>query len=218
MENQPKGSVPTLREQLQELAARKFGHLTAQQSLNPRLRVKARQEANSRAVEVEEAPPEMAGRDPRPYSEEMRDMMDRAFCQSERYTDQQGRADRVGAQPEILEFERLLVRRCRFIGIPMFAHSVCRNGDDQNRLYVKGVSKARAGQSPHNYGAAVDLIHGTKGWNLTRKQWDVIGHLGGQVAKSLTLKIVWGGTWDFWDPAHWELANWREIRDAYRPE
>lgn len=172
------------------------------------------QQANSRAVEVREVPPEMAGRSPLPYSAEMGAMMDRKFCQSEKYSEQQGRAERIGAHPEILEFERKLVKRLRTRDIPVFAHSVCRNGDDQDRLYVKGVSKARAGQSPHNYGAAVDLIHGTKGWNLTRKQWDIIGHIGNQLAASLGFKIKWGGEWDFYDPAHWELAYWREIRDA----
>lgn len=172
----------------------------------------------------------MAGRSALPYSQEMGDLMNRTFCQSDKYSEQQGRADRVGAQLPILEFERAFVRAMRVKDIPMFAHSLCRNGDDQTRLYIKGVSKARAGQSPHNYGAAVDLIHGTKGWQLTRKQWDIVGHIGKQVAarirvtytapdgsiRTKPLLLTWGGDWEFYDPAHWEMTDWREIRDQYR--
>lgn len=158
------------------------------------------------------------GLGPATYADDLRGMVNRSFCFSEKYSEQQGRADRVGADPRLLEFERKLVKRLFKLGVPMFAHSVCRNGADQDRLFVKGVTKARAGQSPHNYGAAVDLIHGIKGWDLTRRQWDIIGHLGNELAASLTLEVIWGGTWEFWDPAHWELADWREIRDRYRTE
>lgn len=173
--------------------------------------------ANSRATDAELPPPALVvpGLGPDAYAKELRGMVDRSFCFSERYGDQQARADRHGAQPEILEFERKLVKRAFKLGVPMFAHCVNRGSQDQNRLFKEGRSKARAGESPHNFGAAVDLIHGTKGWDLTRKQWAIIGHIGKELAVSLTLDVVWGGDWKFWDPAHWELANWRSIRDAY---
>lgn len=158
----------------------------------------------------------MPGLGPSTYADDMRGIVDRSFCFSEKYQEQQGRADRVGAQPGMLEFERKMVKRAFKLGIPLFAHSFCRNGHEQNALYVRGVTKAMAGQSPHNYGAAVDLVHGTKAWGLTRKQWDILGHIGNELAASLGLKITWGGEWQFYDPAHWELTNWREIRDQYR--
>ena len=142
-------------------------------------------------------------------------MVDRPVCLSERYSDQQGRADRTGSDPRILEFERKLVKRARKIGVPLFAHCVIRGSADQNRLYREGRSKARAGESPHNFGCAVDLIHGTKGWNLTRNQWDIIGHIGHELAIQAGLDVVWGGDWKFYDPAHWELADWRKVRDQY---
>jgi hypothetical protein len=165
------------------------------------------------------------------YASELRGIVDREFCFGERYRDQQGRADRTGARPELVEFERKLVKRAFKLGIPLFAHAFVRTGDDQNRLYVKGVTKARAGESPHNFGAAVDLIHGTKAWDLTRKQWAIIGHLGKEVAAAVRvnlppsddpgaprtgpLRITWGGDWEFYDPAHWELTDWRDIRARY---
>lgn len=173
--------------------------------------------AKDRAVgtDLPPLPDAVPGLGPDAYAPALQAMQDRAFCFSERYSDQQGRADKLGAQPEILEFERKLVRRAYKLGIPLFAHALIRGSSEQNRLFREGHSKARAGESPHNYGAAVDLIHGTKGWGLTRRQWAIIGHLGKELAASLGLKVVWGGDWDFYDPAHWELANWREIRAQY---
>lgn len=171
-------------------------------------------EASQRAIEQQDrpAPEAIPGLGPSAYADELRGLVDFAFCFSDKYSEQQGRADRTGADPGLLEFERKLVKRAYKLGIPLFAHSVVRYADEQNRLYVKGVTKARAGDSPHNFGCAVDLIHGTKGWSLTEKQWEIIGHLGEELAKSLTLDVTWGGRWRFYDPAHWELTSWKEVR------
>lgn len=155
------------------------------------------------------------GLGPDAYAAELRGMIDRSFCFSEKYGLQQARADRGGSQPEILDFERKLVKRAFKLGIPLFAHCVNRGSEEQNRLFREGRSKARAGESPHNYGAAVDIIHGTKAWVLTRKQWAIIGHLGKELAVQAGLAVTWGGDWKFYDPAHWELTDWRKIRAQY---
>lgn len=149
------------------------------------------------------------------YADDLRLMTDRAFCASQRYTDQQGRANREGADPRILEFERKLIRRARNLGVPLFAHCVIRGSHQQTDLFLAGRSKAKAGESPHNYGCAVDIIHGTKGWALTERQWAVIGHIGKELAMQAGLTVTWGGDWKFWDPAHWELTDWRATRDLY---
>ena len=150
------------------------------------------------------------------YGAELRAISDRPFCLSERYKAQQKRASRDGTHPDVLEFERRLVARCLKLGVPMFAHCFVRSDEEQNSLYVRGLSKARAGQSPHNYGLAVDIVHGTKAWDLTRKQWEIVGHVGKEVARQLGLDVEWGGDWSFYDPAHWQLANWRDIGSTWR--
>lgn len=173
--------------------------------------------ASSRATDAERPAPALVvpGLGPDAYAKELQGMVDRAFCYSQKWGEQQMRADRHGAQPELLEFERKLIKRAFKLGIPLFAHSVNRTSVEQNRLFKEGRSKARAGESPHNFGAAVDLIHGTKGWGLTRKQWAILGHLGKELAVALTLDVTWGGDWKFYDPAHWELTDWRAIRAQY---
>ncbi|MES0175721.1 M15 family metallopeptidase [Mesorhizobium sp. M0006] len=134
----------------------------------------------------------------------------RAFCQSEKFVEQQWRADRKDAHADILLFEKVLVRRMKTLDVPMFAPEMWRTMDDQNSAYVRGVTKAKAGESAHNWGCAVDIVHGIKGWDLSIAQWKIIAHVGKELATQNGLRLVWGGDWQFWDPAHWELANWRE--------
>lgn len=174
--------------------------------------------ANSRAAEPIRPPLEsepVPGLGPDAFASELAGMIDRPFCFSQKYGEQQGRADRTGAQAEILEFERTFVKRANRLGIPLFAHCVNRGSEEQNRLFSDGRSKARAGESPHNFGAAVDIIHGTKGWQLTRRQWAILGHIGKELAGGSGYRVKWGGDWEFYDPAHWELSLWRDIRASY---
>lgn len=86
-----------------------------------------------------------------------------------------------------------------------------RTADEQAMLYVKGRTKVKPPMAAHVQGCAVDLIHGVKAWQLTREEWNLWGHIGVEVARKLHIKIEWGGSWKFYDPAHFELANWRAI-------
>lgn len=149
------------------------------------------------------------------YADEMQGLVNRAFCFTEKYGEQQGRADRSVADPRIIEFERKFIKTAFKLGIPLFPHSIVRGSAEQNELFRQGRSKAKAGESPHNFGCAVDIIHGTKAWQLTRKQWAILGHLGAETARSTGIKVKWGGDWEFFDPAHWELADWRDVRRKY---
>lgn len=141
----------------------------------------------------------------------LRAIQARDFLLSERYQEQQWRADRKAADPRILLFERKFIDRMESLGVPMFAHCVVRSLAEQTQRFAEGHSKAKAGQSAHNYGLAVDLIHGIHGWDMSRESWALIGHIGKEVARQNGLKLVWGGDFkSLWDPAHWELENWRD--------
>lgn len=154
--------------------------------------------------------PETLSPDERSLRESLSGIVDRQFCLGVRYGEQQMRADRREAHPDIVEFGRLLVKRMRRLDVPMFEVTMWRDRDDQDAAYVKGRSNARFGQSAHNFGCAVDVIHGTKGWDLSRQQWAIIGHVGKELAAQRGLKLTWGGDWEkLWDPAHWELSTWR---------
>lgn len=118
------------------------------------------------------------------------------------------------SHPDILEFERRFRKELQRRGIPMFAFEFYRSGERQDELKQQGRSKAGAGSSPHNYGCAVDIVHYPRFWDLTPKQWAVIGAIGKEVARKANIPISWGGEWNFYDPAHWELADWRLHREA----
>lgn len=149
----------------------------------------------------------------------LRGMANAPFLLTRNYQEQQWRADRKGAHPNILIFEKHLVRRMHKLNVPVFCHNMIRDLAYQRLLFDEGVSKAKPGESPHQYGCAEDMVHGTKAWALTAEQWLLIGHVGKELASQLGVKVEWGGDWRRkptdkvgWDPAHWQLANWRDVK------
>lgn len=142
-------------------------------------------------------------------SEAFANLQDKNFLKSDRYQEQQIRAERSGASPIILDFEKRFVAKMAKMNIPVFAHEVMRSNERQQMLYVTGKSKAKAGQGAHPHGFAIDLIHSTKGWDLTKEQWGIFGHVGKEIAIQYGLNLQWGGEWKFYDPAHWECSDWK---------
>ncbi|QCS37244.1 hypothetical protein [Tortoise microvirus 74] len=143
-------------------------------------------------------------------------LVDRPFLETERYAEQQRRAIREGAHPKVLKFTDAMVRRCKRVGIPMFAHCIVRGAAHQAELFRTGMSKDSPddGLWPHR-GCAVDLIHSVKGWNLNKEEWRLIGHLGKEVSDQMGLGMEWGGDWKFYDPAHWQFRKWRTVAGEY---
>ncbi len=154
---------------------------------------------------------------PSTYDAALRGIMDRPFLATNKYQEQQWRANREGAHPKILEFEYAVIKRMRELGVPMFAHCVVRTKAEQDAAYALGHSRIKGSQPyPHRF-AAVDIIHSRLGWNMSEKAWDLLGHVGMEVSKRLSIPVTWGGDWDgdgdktdqkLYDPAHWELAWW----------
>lgn len=168
------------------------------------------------------APGEAVPREPPPAGSlqaALAGLVHRDMLASQKYQEQQWRANRVGAHPAILDFEDWFQAKLRKAGIPMFAHTVVRTFQEQMNEFVQGDSRDSPsdGLWPHN-GTAIDLIHSTRAWQLDPQEWLLIGHLGKEVAAQHGLKLVWGGDWRKrptdvigWDPAHWEVANWRDV-------
>lgn len=138
------------------------------------------------------------------------------------FRSRQYRASRVGAHPLLAEFLTAFEQELWARDIPFVVHQVVRSAAEQNALYEKGVTRAKAGQSPHQSGCAADLIHYTRGWELhddpvlARLMWEIVGAIGKEVARRKQIPIEWGGDFKtFKDPAHWQLAKWKEY--ARRP-
>lgn len=130
------------------------------------------------------------------------------------YQDQLNRADFEGADPDIVEFQYKFRRRLQSLGVPMFVHCCIRSVEDQQAAYATGVSRARPDRPYPHRAFAIDLIHAKLGW-MDRPPiphaWDLIGHIGKEVSISSGIPITWGGDFkSLYDPAHWELLDWKE--------
>lgn len=136
------------------------------------------------------------------------------FIKSPKYQQQQKRALREGAHPDILDFERKLVKRLASMGVPVFAVCVVRTAQEQAAVYASGASKDSPddGLWPH-MAFAVDIIHGTLGYMdrpLIPNAWAIIVHVAKEVAISMGIEITCGHDWG-WDSAHFELKHWKRI-------
>lgn len=145
-------------------------------------------------------------------------IVDREFLQSRRYQEQGWRADRTGCHPDLIEFEKVFVKRMAKLGVPMFAHEFYRSPEKQNDAYARGASRARAGQSAHQFGCAVDIIHSRKLWDMEPKAWMLIDHVGKEIISQKGLRVenlFKNGEWAFYDPAHWQVIGWKELKGGY---
>jgi hypothetical protein len=127
------------------------------------------------------------------------------------------RADWAGTDPELKEFARKFLNALRRNDVPMYVHTAYRTPSLQAALKAKGLSQLLSG--PHQRGAALDIVHAHYHWNCSNQFWDYIGAVGKQVIKANRYNIEWGGDWNFYDPAHWQLKNWRDkpVVDQHSP-
>ena len=153
---------------------------------------------------------------PKTYQEAAQSLTNWPVVRTVDHKNKKVKTSRENSHPDIVTFYRKFQAELENRGIPLYAFEFYRSNVRQDRLREMGVSKAAAEQSPHNWGCAVDMVHSTLYWDLTPKQWAVIGAIGKEVARKLKIKVVWGGDWKFYDPAHWELAHWRDLRKASR--
>lgn len=141
----------------------------------------------------------------------LRAIQARDYLSSAKYTAQQQIARTEGAHPHIIEFSRLLIERMakRFY-VPLYAHTMRRTMQEQFDLLARKVTRDSPadGLWPHQW-HAVDIVHGILHWQMEKKSWAAIGHVGKELAKDRGFDIVWGGDWKFYDPAHWEIRDWK---------
>lgn len=119
--------------------------------------------------------------------------------------------------PELVRRVERLIARLSTLGHDVRVVQSLRTADEQNRLYAQGrtrpgkrVTNAKAWQSNHNYGLAVDLcpfVAGKPDWNAIS-----VFKLIGREAKKLGLE--WGGDWKAVDMPHVQLRG-LSIKECY---
>ncbi len=101
---------------------------------------------------------------------------------------------------------------CHEHGIDLLITSTYRDNESQDALYAQGrtkpgkiVTKAKGGQSWHNYRCAVDvvpLLNGKPNWNTKDPVWQKIGQLGKEAG------LEWAGDWTkFKEMAHFQYTG-----------
>ena len=140
----------------------------------------------------------------------MRSLADPQAMEMFKYKQAHTTLDWEGVHPDIKKFwdrfHKAMIKR----NIPVRVFELRRSHKRQTELYNKKRSQAKAGESAHNYGMAIDIIHAKFAWNCSKKQFDCIIAIGKECARKCNIKITSGGDWDFYDPCHWELTNWKE--------
>ena len=112
---------------------------------------------------------------------------------------------------------QLLEQTAQQHNIESMVHDGFRSFDEQTALFNQGrttpgtiVTKARAGESYHNYGLAVDIVTNQQG----RPAWiDRDERLRGPIGQNLSLE--WGGAWtSFVDLPHFQLTGGLSVRQC----
>lgn len=94
-----------------------------------------------------------------------------------------------------------------------------RGKEEQELAFTKGNSKARFGQSPHNFNPAraVDIVpypipmKGTN-WDNDSEEWNEQAELFMKIANEKNIEITWGGNFTkLVDKPHFELKNWKSL-------
>jgi peptidoglycan LD-endopeptidase CwlK len=129
--------------------------------------------------------------------------------------------------------------RCQLLGCPVRVVQTLRTLEEQEAVYQKGrtrpgepchhwlpprvrpvgscrvhplgatVTKAKPGESAHNYGLAFDVAFETDGGGVSWEgPWDTVGGLGEHFG------LEWGGRWTTPDRPHFQLPNWKDYIDV----
>jgi peptidoglycan LD-endopeptidase CwlK len=127
--------------------------------------------------------------------------------------------------PTMQPLAKLLISKCAAAGITLLVVSTLRTNDEQTELFSHGrtklfdengkklgiVTNAKAGQSRHNTGDAIDVVptvNGVPQWSTvgaSGKVWEKMGKLGE------SLGLVWGGRWgSLSDYPHFEIRKKQE--------
>ena len=115
-----------------------------------------------------------------------------------------------------------MIEVCKAAGIDLLITSTYRDNESQDALYAQGrtkpgkiVTKAKGGESFHNYRCAFDvvpLVNGKPIWD-DEELWTKIGRMGKQVG------LEWAGDWvSFKETAHFQYTGGKTLKQLQAGE
>lgn len=130
-------------------------------------------------------------------------------------------AQRLGQLHPILAVRgHSMLELCALNGISILVTQGLRTWEEQDKLYAQGrttageiVTKAKGGESFHNYGLAFDIVVldaiGKMDWDATHPGWTQAAQIGKSVG------LEWGGDWaGFKDRPHFQYTGGLKIADC----
>lgn len=118
--------------------------------------------------------------------------------------------------PVVQEKAHAFLAMCNQRGINVVVTSTYRDHESQNALYAQGrtkpgkiVTKAKGGQSFHNWRVAFDVVpvvNGKAVWD-DDVMWEKLGDIGVQCG------LEWGGNWKFRDSPHFQYTGGLKLAD-----
>jgi peptidoglycan L-alanyl-D-glutamate endopeptidase CwlK len=125
--------------------------------------------------------------------------------------------------PCVKERAERFIAACKAAGIDLLITSTYRDNESQDALYAQGrtapgkiVTKAKGGQSFHNYRCAFDvvpLVNGKPNWNDSAPVWAEVGRLGKLAG------LEWAGDWKtFKETAHFQYTGGKTLKQLQAGE
>lgn len=113
--------------------------------------------------------------------------------------------------PPLRRWALAVQRKLAMADVPVFVSQGPRGKLAQDAALASGNSKARWPHSPHNWGMAVDFVHHRILYDGDADHYQVLSAMMLEIARAQNLPLVWGGNWKFYDPTHYEVADWGRI-------
>lgn len=124
-------------------------------------------------------------------------------------------------EPKVATMAMMHLQECREEGIDLLVTCTYRDNEAQEALYAQGrtkpgsrVTKARGGQSIHNYRLAYDvvpLINGKPVWDSKDPIWQKVGDIGKKCG------LEWAGDWkSFKEYPHFQYTGGLSISELQK--
>lgn len=120
-------------------------------------------------------------------------------------------------RPEVRPLVDEFLAACTRSGIEIIVTCTLRTDAEQTALYAQGrtlpghiVTNAKAGQSAHQYGLAIDvvpMVNGKPDWVGTDPLWAEVGAIG----QAAGLDWLGAPGSPFIEEAHFQLPNWKQV-------
>lgn len=118
-------------------------------------------------------------------------------------------------RPLLKRAYRALEEDMALLGHPIRMTEGYRSRERQAQLYAQGrttpgqvVTKAKPGESLHNYGVAFDIVFRKEGYGASQALWQTVGSLGRKHG------LEWGGDWTgFKDMPHFQIMQGYTLAD-----